>query len=161
MDNKYQVKVNDSFEFDLKDDDISKLDALKTSDAKYHVLQNHKPFVAELVESNFNRKKYSIKVNNTTYDVDISNPLDLLINEMGFAFGSSKQIDSIKAPMPGLILDILVKKGQEVKEDEGLLILEAMKMENIITSPRDGVIKSVSVGKGDAIDKGHLLIEFE
>ena len=161
MDNKYQVKVNDSFEFDLKDDDISKLDALKTSDAKYHVLQDNTPYVAELVDSDFNRKKYSIKVNNTTYDVDISNPLDLLINEMGFAFGSSKQIDSIKAPMPGLILDILVDEGQEVKEDEGLLILEAMKMENIITSPRDGVIKSVSVNKGDAIDKGHLLIEFE
>ena len=86
MSNKYKVKVNNSMEFDIIDDDISKLDALKTSDAKYHVLQDNKPFVAELVESNFNRKKYSIKVNNTTYDVDISNPLDLLINEMGFAF---------------------------------------------------------------------------
>jgi len=63
--------------------------------------------------------------------------------------------------MPGLILDIHVDKGQEVKEDEALLILEAMKMENVITSPRDGIIKSVSVSKGEAIDKGHLLIEFE
>lgn len=161
MDNKYKVKVNNALEFDLKEDDISKLDAIKTSDSKYHVLQDKTPFVAELVDSDFNQKKYSIKINTNFYQVDISNPLDLLIEKMGFAFGSSKQIDSIKAPMPGLILDILVKKGQEVKEDEGLLILEAMKMENIITSPREGIIKSVSVGKGDAIDKGHLLIEFE
>ena len=72
-----------------------------------------------------------------------------------------KHVNSIKAPMPGLILDIHVKQGQEVKEDEGLLILEAMKMENVITSPRDGVIKSVNIVKGEAIDKGHLLIEFE
>lgn len=161
MGNKYKVKVNDSMEFDITDNDISKLDAVKKSDSKYHVLQNNTPFEATLVESNFNRKKYTIKVNNNTYSVDISNNLDLLIDKMGFTFGSSKQIDSIKAPMPGLILDIHIKEGQEVKEDEGLLILEAMKMENIITSPRDGVIKSVSVSKGDAIDKGHLLIEFE
>ncbi|MBT8393564.1 MAG: biotin attachment protein [Flavobacteriaceae bacterium] len=161
MNNKYKVKVNNSIEFDITDDDVSKLNAEKTADNIYHVLQNNKPFKAELVDSTFNRKKYSIKVNNHSYDVDISNPLDLLIDKMGFTFGSSKQVNSIKAPMPGLILDIHVKEGQEVKEDEGLLILEAMKMENVITSPRDAVIKSVNIAKGDAIDKGHLLIEFE
>ncbi len=161
MNNKFKVKVNDSIEFDITDDDVSKLNVEKTADNKHHVLQNNKPFKAELVDSNFNRKKYSIKVNNHTYDVDISNPLDLLIDKMGFTFGSLKQVNSIKAPMPGLILDIHVKNGQEVKEDEGLLILEAMKMENVITSPRDGVIKSINIAKGDAIDKGHLLIEFE
>ncbi len=161
MNNKFKVKVNNSLEFDISDDDVSKLNAEKTADKKYHVLQNYKPFKAELVDSNFNRKKYSIKVNNHTYDVDISNPLDLLIDKMGFTFGTTKHVNSIKAPMPGLILDIHVKEGQEVKEDEGLLILEAMKMENVIMSPRDGVIKSVNIAKGEAIDKGHLLIEFE
>ena len=54
-----------------------------------------------------------------------------------------------------------MKVGQEVKEDTPLLILEAMKMENIITSPRDGVIKSVLVNKGDAVDKNQLLVELE
>ena len=93
--------------------------------------------------------------------MDISNPLDFLIEQLGFNIGSTKHVNSIKAPMPGLILDIMVKKGQEVCENQGLLILEAMKMENIITSPRDGKIKSVSVSKGDAIDKDYLLIEFE
>ena len=161
MSNKFKVKVNNSMEFDISDNDVSKLDAEKTANNKYHVLQNNKPFKAELVDSNFNRKKYSIKVNNHTYNVDISNPLDLLIDKMGFTFGTTKHVNSIKAPMPGLILDIHVKEGQEVKEDEGLLILEAMKMENVITSPRDGVIKSVNIAKGDAIDKGHLLIEFK
>ena len=161
MSNKFKVKVNNSMEFDISDNDVSKLDAEKTANNKYHVLQNNKPFKAELVDSNFNRKKYSIKVNNHTYNVDISNPLDLLIDKMGFTFGTTKHVNSIKAPMPGLILDIHVKEGQEVKENEGLLILEAMKMENVITSPRDGVIKSVSIAKGDAIDKGHLLIEFK
>ena len=161
MNNKFKVKVNSSLEFDISDDDISKLNAEKIAEKKYHVLQNNKPFKAKLIESNFNRKKYSIKINKYSYDVDISNPLDLLIEKMGFTYGSTKQVDFIKAPMPGLILDIHVKEGQGVKEDDPLLILEAMKMENVITSPRDGLIKSVNMSKGDTIDKGHLLIEFE
>jgi biotin carboxyl carrier protein len=63
--------------------------------------------------------------------------------------------------MPGLILDIYVTVGQEVKEDDTLVILEAMKMENSILSPREGIIKSINITKGDAVDKNHLLIEFE
>ena len=55
----------------------------------------------------------------------------------------------------------IISFGQEVKEDDALLILEAMKMENVLTAPRDGVIKSISASKGDAVDKGELLIEFE
>jgi biotin carboxyl carrier protein len=54
-----------------------------------------------------------------------------------------------------------VKPGQEVKEDDSLLILEAMKMENVITSPREGIIKSVEVKQADTVEKNALLIEFE
>lgn len=161
MDNKYKVKVNGSLEFDITNENMSQLDAVETAPQTFHILQNNKPFKAQLVDSNFNRKNYTIEVNNNTYNVEISNPLDLLIEKLGFAFGTSKQVNSIKAPMPGLILDIHVKTGQEVKENDPLLILEAMKMENIITSPRDGIIKLVNIKKGDAIEKGHLLIEFE
>jgi biotin carboxyl carrier protein len=75
--------------------------------------------------------------------------------------GLTKQINAIKAPMPGLILEISVVVGQTVKENDSLLILEAMKMENSFLSPRDGIIKSISVILGDAVDKGQLLIEFE
>ena len=67
----------------------------------------------------------------------------------------------VEAPMPGNIWKVLVKEGQEVKEDDALLILEAMKMENVLTSPRDGIIKSISVSKNDTVDKNQLLIEFE
>ncbi|MCL4140359.1 UNVERIFIED_CONTAM: hypothetical protein GTU68_048933 [Idotea baltica] len=63
--------------------------------------------------------------------------------------------------MPGLLLAINVEVGQNVKEDDSLLILEAMKMENVITSPRNGIIKSINAVKGNTVDKGTLLIEFE
>ncbi len=102
-----------------------------------------------------------MKVNNTIYDVVIQDEMDELIKAMGFEVGATKKINDIKAPMPGLILDINVTVGQEVKENVPLLILEAMKMENVLTSPRDGVIKTISVKKGDTVDKNELLIEFE
>ncbi len=157
----HQVKVNDSIEFDITSEELSKLDAIKTNNLKYHVLKDNTSYKAKITKSNFNNKTYTVSVNNNSYEVNISSELDALIKKMGFSFSSAKHINSIKAPMPGLILDINVQIGQEVKEDDVLLILEAMKMENIIISPRNGIIKSVSVNKGDAIEKGQLLIEFE
>ena len=65
----------------------------------------------------------------------------------------------VTAPMPGKILRILVKEGESVKTGQGLLILEAMKMENEIPSPKDGVIKKILVKEGDTVDTGQPLIE--
>lgn len=161
MDKQFKVTVNDSLSFSITNEDIVGIDALPTSATSYHILQDNKPFLAEIVGSNFNQKKYNVKVNNSSYDVDISDGLDLLIKEMGFSLSSVKNIGSIHAPMPGLILEINVRVGQAVNEEDPLLILEAMKMENVIFSPRDGIIKSISVNKGDAVEKKQLLIEFE
>ena len=161
MNKKFEVTVNETYSFTIPLADLEQLDTTPTGPLQYHVLQNNKPFKAEMVKSDMNKKAYTVKINHKPYHVTITDDLDLLIQEMGFALGSTKQIDSIKAPMPGLILDIHVAPGQSVKEGEPLLILEAMKMENIITSPREGVIKGVLVNKGTAIDKGQLLIEFE
>jgi biotin carboxyl carrier protein len=80
---------------------------------------------------------------------------------MGFLIASSSQVNSIKAPMPGLILEMSVSVGQSVEKNECLFILEAMKMENSFLSPRAGIIKSISAHAGDAVEKGKLLVEFE
>ena len=157
----FNVTVNNNLQLDLTEEDIKKVDSINTSEDKYHILQNNMSFKAEIVRKDYNNKTYDVQVNNNLYSISIADDLDLLVKEMGFSLGSTKHVDTIKAPMPGLILDINVKIGQEVKEDETLIILEAMKMENIINSPRDGKIKSISVSKGDAIDKNELLIEFE
>ncbi|MFD2824714.1 biotin/lipoyl-containing protein [Lacinutrix iliipiscaria] len=161
MSKSYKVKVNNASEFDISSEQFSALDAIEVSPSKFHVLQENKSFKAEITEANFNTKTYKVKVNNNNYNVNIFNNLDSLIKQMGFEVGATKKVNEIKAPMPGLILEINVKKGQEVKEDDALLILEAMKMENVLTAPRDGVIKSIAINKGDAVDKNQLLIEFE
>lgn len=157
----YKINVNDTFHFDLEKESVSQLDAVRVETNKFHILQENTPYQAEIVTSDFLQKNYIVKVNNNTYTVAISNPLDILIKEMGFETGLAKQVNFIKAPMPGLILEISVVVGQEVKENDNLIILGAMKMENSFLSPRDGIIKTISVAMGDAVDKGQLLIEFE
>lgn len=161
MSKNFKVKVNNTIDFEFSNEDVSNQDALQTSKGNYHILQDNKSFKAEITEADFHKKSYQVTVNNNTYNVHISNKLDMLIKDMGFSVGSTKQVDFIKAPMPGLILEMQVTVGQEVKENDSLFILEAMKMENSIMSPRDGIIKSISAKNGDAVEKNQLLIEFE
>ncbi|WP_299524092.1 acetyl-CoA carboxylase biotin carboxyl carrier protein subunit [Winogradskyella sp.] len=157
----YKAKVNASYEFDINKEAVEQLDAVEASTHQYHILHNNASIKAKILDAKFNKKQYRIKVNNNIYDVVINDTLDQQISALGFEIGSSKKVSDIKAPMPGLILEINVKEGQEVKEDDALLILEAMKMENVINSPREGVIKSINVKQGDTVEKNSLLIEFE
>ncbi|MFP4846199.1 biotin/lipoyl-containing protein [Winogradskyella sp. PE311] len=157
----YKIKVNNSHSFDVTREATETLDAIEISPNHYHILQNNTTIKASILKSEFNQKTYEVKVNNNIYQVDINDALDQQIEALGFEIGASKQINEIKAPMPGLILEISVNEGEEVKENDALIILEAMKMENVINSPRDGIIKSISVKQGETVDKNSLLITFE
>lgn len=159
--NNYKATVNKSVTFDLTETSLEGFDAIAVDKSTFHILKNNQSYRAEIVKSNFLAKNYTVKVNGNTYEVNLASALDQLIKQMGFEVGSAKQVNAIKAPMPGLVLEISVEVGQEVQEGDNLLILEAMKMENSFTSPRAGVIKSIAVTKGQAVDKGQLLIEFE
>lgn len=161
MDKNYRLTVNSANVFNSTASEVTNLDAVETKNSHFHILKDSQRYTAEIIHADFLAKTYTVKVNGNTYTVSIANPLDRLIKDMGFTIGTSKQVNSIKAPMPGLILEISVAVGQEVKENDCLLILEAMKMENSFLSPRAGIIKSISATKGDAVEKGQLLIEFE
>jgi biotin carboxyl carrier protein len=161
MSNSYKASVNKKYNFDLSTEDLNSLDIKPTNTSHLHVLKDNQPFKAEILSSDFLKKEYEISIKNYKYTVVITDQLDVLIKEMGFSLGNAKQLNNLKAPMPGLILEINVTPGQEVKEGDSLLILSAMKMENNLVSSRDGIIKSVHAKKDDAIKKGQLLIEFE
>ncbi|MBP1841091.1 acetyl-CoA carboxylase biotin carboxyl carrier protein subunit [Formosa algae] len=161
MSKSSKVTVNDLHHFNLSLKDVEHLDAVQTKHNHFHIIQDHISYDAEMTRSDFLNKSYAVKINNTEFFVQISNDLDVLIEDMGFHVGSSKTIDLIKAPMPGLILDITIKVGDHIKINDPLLVLEAMKMENSIVSPREGIIKSIAVTEGITVDKGDVLIEFE
>ena len=86
---------------------------------------------------------------------------DLLLEKMGIAGGASSKASKLKAPMPGKVLEFMVESCHSIANGEGLLILEAMKMENMLKAEQDGIVKSVNVSVGDAVEKNNVLIEFE
>jgi biotin carboxyl carrier protein len=139
-----------SFQWDLKE--ISK--------GYFHILMKNKSYTAEIVKSDITTKTFTLKINSRLYTVSVKDKFDLLLEKMGISNGASGKVNNIKAPMPGLIIDLKISVGDAVKTGESLLILEAMKMENIIKSPGDGIVKSVKIKKGDSVEKGQVLIEF-
>ncbi|MCH2197302.1 MAG: acetyl-CoA carboxylase biotin carboxyl carrier protein subunit [Flavobacteriales bacterium] len=118
-------------------------------------------FVIDIIEVDHEAKKAMLSIGSSRYEVDLKSELDQLLEKMGMGAGAGALQRKVKAPMPGLVIDVMVTPGQEVQKDEPILILEAMKMENVIKAPRDGAIKAVGVEKGAAIEKNALLIEFE
>ncbi|HPH88291.1 MAG TPA: acetyl-CoA carboxylase biotin carboxyl carrier protein subunit, partial [Chitinophagales bacterium] len=139
----------------------TEIDLVKLLDNKFHILQNHKSYSIEIIHADYNLKRFSIKVNNNIYDLNLQTELDILLDKMGMSATSDEKMDNVKAPMPGLVLDILVEAGQSVKKGDNLLILEAMKMENIIKASGNGVVKNININKKDAVEKNQLLIEME
>jgi len=80
---------------------------------------------------------------------------------MGLDTIASNKVTDIIAPMPGLILDIMVKAGDEVEEGQSILILEAMKMENVIKAEGAGTVKSINKDVGATVEKGTIIVEME
>lgn len=126
----------------------------------FHIIHQRKSYRAELVGHDGLAKTFSFKINGRLYSVVLRNKFDLLLEKMGMNANTSARVNNIKAPMPGLIVDMRVKPGDAVETGDTLVILEAMKMENSIKSPGAGTVKNVKVGKGDSVEKGQVLIEF-
>jgi len=157
---KYSVTVNDT-QFDLRADDIADMDLQKMSATDFHVLRATTAYHVTLEATNFAERSLRLTINGNTYDIKISDRYDELIDKMGLLSGASQKAKNIKAPMPGLIMDILVHPGDEIEEGTPLLVLAAMKMENQILAQGAGTIKSIEVTVGDTVDKGQLIIEME
>ena len=157
----FRVNVNQNQNFELNTDKLKELDLVSNGELTYHLLNKNKSFQVDVIQADFNKKEYIISLNSKTYNLKISDALDIMIEEMGYSINGSKKLDAVHSPMPGIIIDIEVKQGDKVKEGDSILILEAMKMENSIKCPKDGIVKSVHTQKGDAVEKGKLLIELE
>ena len=151
------VKNEESFLIDGKPFDW---DLVKIADGYFHILHKNKSYRAEVVKLDRATKTFQFKLNNKILTVEVKDKFDLLLEKMGMTSGAAAKINNIKAPMPGLVIDLKVKTGDAVKAGDPLLILEAMKMENILKSPGDGTIKNVKTKKGDSVEKGQVLIEF-
>ncbi len=155
-----KITVNNQHTFDLDENAASDLDIVEIHQGGFHILKDSISYNAEVVKADYEEKAFTIKVNGQLYEVKVQDKFDLLLQQLGMSNAGSKQVKELKAPMPGLILDIKVTEGQAVQKGDPLIILEAMKMENIIKAPADGTVKQIKARKGDSVEKNQVLLSF-
>jgi len=103
----------------------------------------------------------TIRVNGVVQVLQVLGPQQLLLESMGMSANVETQEKHVESPMPGKILQVMVATGTEVDEGDPLLVLEAMKMENVIRAPRSGVIAGVEAQVGEAVEKAAILVTYE
>jgi len=164
----YKAKIGEQ-DYDLAisrdgvtiDDQLLDWDIVKLEENYFHIVHNHKSYKAEILNIDHQSKSVSIKLNGTKVDVSLKDKLDLLLEKLGMDQANTHKLNEVKAPMPGLILDIPISQGDEVTQGDTIMILEAMKMENVLKASGDGVVKSIKVKKGDSVEKNQILIQFD
>lgn len=109
----------------------------------------------------FDKRKIEFTVDGTWCTVEVRDEQDLLLDEMGFKTLAEIGEGELNAPMPGKILEIMVKEGDEVELGQPVAILEAMKMENELKAPISGKVTTLAVTDGDSVEKNALILEIE
>ncbi|GBD93648.1 2-oxoglutarate carboxylase large subunit [bacterium BMS3Abin05] len=165
---KYFVTSEEKeYTFDLKEENGEKKFLLNekpmTVDFKqvgkkpvYSLLVDGKPYDVWAESQNGH---YTVAVNGQFYRVKVENERSRLLKQLTRGAESAEGVVLLKAPMPGLVVRVKAEKGARVKKGQGLVLIEAMKMENEIKSPVNGVIGSIAVKQGEAIDKNAVLLE--
>ena len=127
---------------------------------RFHILHKGRSYRAEVIALDAATKQISLKINGQRLELSAKDRFDLLLERLGMSDAASAKVNELKAPMPGLIVDIRVQPGQAVAKGDPLLVLEAMKMENILKAPADGVVDSIKVNLRDNVQKSQVLVKF-
>lgn len=159
-DTPFQVTAN-KIAFDIKPSDAQMLDIVSVKENNYHILKNNNAYKVEVESVNHRTKTVTMRINGNPFTTNVVDYYDRLIDKLGMKVGGNQVQADVKAPMPGLVIEVAVEIGQEVKKGDKVLILEAMKMENVLKAPADSVVESIHVSKGNAVEKGQILIKMK
>lgn len=134
---------------------------VKWYDHKFFLLIHQgKKFHGEIVKDDSENNRLTIKINHRVFEVKKRGELDELIASLGLDKPKIKKLKELQAPMPGRVLKIFVKEGDELQVGDNVLSLEAMKMENILKADGVGEVSKICIAEGDVVEKGAVLIEF-
>lgn len=164
-----QVTVNDKNNYAISNEDgqwvlndnNTNLDISTQPNGLISVLLNGRSYTAIIEKTDRKNKEVTIRVNGQQYKAAIKEPIDQLLTNMGLDLKSMQKAEPVKAPMPGMILKILVEPGQQVNKGDGLIVLEAMKMENLLKASAPGTVKAIRATERTAVEKGAVLIDME
>lgn len=130
---------------------------LKLNTNRYVLRVGEKLYTIDNVDVNGNKVGFTL--NGQWFSATVRDEQALLLDRLGFKSKTGSGEGQLLAPMPGKILDVLCKKEDDVKKDDPVIILEAMKMENELKSPANGKVKLINVEVGQSVEKNELLLE--
>ncbi|MFY9311120.1 MAG: biotin/lipoyl-containing protein [Bacteroidia bacterium] len=157
--NEHQVVLDSSTGGTIDGTEFS-WDIAEVKNGSFHVIKDAKSYTLEVIKADHAEKSFLVSVNGNKYQLQVKDKYDELLKSLGLDNMNASKVNEIKAPMPGLVLDLRVSEGDKVQKGDPVLVLEAMKMENIIKSPTDGTIKKINVKKGVAVEKNQVLVNF-
>jgi biotin carboxyl carrier protein len=107
------------------------------------------------------RGQWSLEIGGDRWEVEVMDERTRHIRSLTAGAERKRGPVILRAPMPGLVVRVLVEPGQEVPVGAGLVVLEAMKMENELKAPAAGIVRAVRAQAGQAVEKGQVLVEFQ
>jgi len=131
---------------------------VQLSERFYQFIYEGKVYRVEAIKTD---EGFTFKINGEPVSVELKDELQLLLDKMSGSAKKKSTSGDVYAPMPGLVVKVSVAVGQSIKKGQGLLILEAMKMQNEIKSPIDGIVRAINVSEKQAVEKNHLLVKLE
>ncbi len=137
------------------------LDVIQIDTESYHIIDQKQSYIIKIDAIDLDDHSIKLSINGHPIQINIQDERMELIKALGFDLEAKKKVDEILAPMPGLVVDVLVKVGDQVKEGDPILILEAMKMENIINAPADAEIAEIFISKEDKVEKSEKLVQLK
>lgn len=168
---RYLVKIEDK-EFDI-DISYKSENYIANVNGKEIIVESHKLGESQsimLIDNN----SFEVDVRSNGYDtsktvfvlgeeipVEIENYNLAQLKKTAGMNSKPKMDKTLKAPMPGMILELKVAVGDAIKKGDPLVIIEAMKMENVIKASGEATIKKIAINNGQSVEKGDLLLEFD
>lgn len=147
-----QVKVS-------VDGEVYDLDLAKVGDGIYSALLNGKSYNIEMVNTQ-SKRHYTVNTFYNSYDVEVIDPQARYLKNRSGA-GQEASGDTIVSPMPGKVMKIMVKEGDEVEAGQTVMTISAMKMESEFKAPRNANVKKINVAEGDVVDGNQVMMVFE
>ena len=142
-------------------DPEDRIDVIKRQDGSFHLLINNKSHLVELVDADYSSRIFTFQSGIDQYQIKLKTDIEVLVEQMGFGTNGKARETEIKAPMPGLVLEVRIKPGDHVKTGDPLVILEAMKMENVISAGHDAIVDQVHIEKGQSVEKSEVMLTFK
>lgn len=136
-------------------------DIVRVNEHYFQINYGNKNYKAIIDSYDIAQKNICITLNGKSHTIYLKSEIDKVLQKMGVKVLSNQKSENLRAPMPGKVISILINEGEKVIKGTPLLILEAMKMENILKAGADAKVKKIEVTVGSTVEKNTLLIQLD